>query len=197
MGGMIPRARAYVVSNVGPGRAGAATLAGRGAGVAIADQIHTHVQGLRRYALVLTRNAEDAEDLVQETLTKAIAAAHTWQPGTELRPWLFRILHNAHVSGLRKARVRAEAAPDMPEPVAQPDAMARIELAQVLEALQALPEAQRKPILLVALEEMSYAEAARSLDVPLGTFMSRLGRGRAALRKLMGELRRGKLQLIA
>ena len=165
--------------------------------MAITDQIHTHVQGLRRYALVLTRNAEDAEDLVQETLTRAIAAAHSWQPGTELRPWLFRILHNAHVSGLRKARVRAQAAPDLPEPVAQPEALARIELAQVLEALEALPEAQRKPILLVALEEMSYAEAARSLDVPLGTFMSRLGRGRAALRKLLGELRRGKLQLIA
>ncbi len=165
--------------------------------MAIADQIHTHVQGLRRYALVLTRNPEDAEDLVQETLTKAIAAASSWQPGTELRPWLFRILHNAHVSGLRKARVRAQAAPDLPEPVAQPEALARIELAQVLEALETLPEAQRKPILLVALEDMSYAEAARSLDVPLGTFMSRLGRGRAALRKLMGELRRSKLQLIA
>ena len=165
--------------------------------MAIADQIHTHVQGLRRYALVLTRNPDDAEDLVQETLTKAIAAASSWQPGTELRPWLFRILHNAHVSGLRKARVRANAAADLPEPVAQPEAMARIELAQVLEALETLPEAQRKPILLVALEDMSYAEAARSLDVPLGTFMSRLGRGRAALRKLMGELRRTKLQLIA
>ena len=165
--------------------------------MAIADQIHTHVQGLRRYALVLTRNPEDAEDLVQETLTKAIAAASSWQPGTELRPWLFRILHNAHVSGLRKARVRAQAVPDLPEPVAQPEALARIELAQVLEALESLPEAQRKPILLVALEDMSYAEAARSLDVPLGTFMSRLGRGRAALRKLLGELRRSKLQLIA
>ena len=165
--------------------------------MAIAEQLHTHVQGLRRYAVVLTRNAHDAEDLVQETLTRAIAAAHTWQPGTELRPWLFRILHNAHISGLRKARVRAAAAADLPEPVAEPDALSRLELAQVLEALDTLPEAQRKPILLVALEEMSYAEAARSLDVPLGTFMSRLGRGRAALRKLLGELRRGKLHLIA
>ncbi len=167
--------------------------------MAIAEQIHTHVQGLRRYALVLTRNADDAEDLVQETLTRAISAAHTWQPGTELRPWLFRILHNTHVSGLRRARVRAAAAPDLAaaQPHAQPEAMSRIELAQVLDALDSLPEAQRKPILLVALEEMSYAEAARSLDVPLGTFMSRLGRGRAALRKLMGELRRGKLNLIA
>ncbi len=163
----------------------------------MADRLHEQVQSLRRYALVLTRNPDEAEDLVQETLAKAIAAAHTWQPGSELRPWLFRILHNTHVSGLRKAKVRAEAAADFPEPVAPEHQLASIELRQVLEALQELPEAQRRPIVLVALEDMSYAEAARSLDVPLGTFMSRLGRGRAALRKLMGELRRGKLNLIA
>lgn len=163
----------------------------------LADRLHEQVQSLRRYALVLTRDPNEAEDLVQETLTKAIAAAHTWQPGTELRPWLFRILHNTHVSGLRKAKVRAEAAPDLPEPVAPEHQLAEIELKQVLEALNELPEAQRKPIVLVALEDMSYAEAARTLDVPLGTFMSRLGRGRAALRKLMGEFRRGKLNLIA
>ena len=163
----------------------------------VADRLHEHVQGLRRYALVLTRDATQAEDLVQETLTKAIAAAHTWQPGTELRPWLFRILHNTHISGLRKAKVRAEAAPDLPEPVTGDTQLAAVELRQVLEALDRLPEAQRKPIVLVALQEMSYAEAARSLDVPLGTFMSRLGRGRAALRSLLGEMRRGKLNLIA
>jgi RNA polymerase sigma-70 factor (ECF subfamily) len=161
------------------------------------DRLHEHVQSLRRYALVLTRNPVDAEDLVQETLAKAIAAANSWQPGSELRPWLFRILHNTHVSGVRKARVRAEAAPDLPEPIVPEHQLAEIELRQVLEALEELPEAQRRPIMLVALEDMSYAEAARSLDVPLGTFMSRLGRGRAALRKLMGEMRRGKLNLIA
>lgn len=163
----------------------------------LAERLHENVDGLRRYALVLTRNADDAEDLVQETLTKAIAAAHTWQPGTELRPWLFRILHNTHVSGLRKARVRAAAAPDLPEPVAPEHQLASIELRQVLEVLDSLPEAQRRPIVLVALEDMSYAEAARSLDVPLGTFMSRLGRGRAALRRLLGEMRRSKLHMIA
>ncbi len=163
----------------------------------VADRLHEHVQGLRRYALVLTRDPTQAEDLVQETLTKAIAAASSWQPGTELRPWLFRILHNTHISGLRKAKVRAEAAPDLPEPVARDTQLASVELRQVLDALDRLPEAQRKPIVLVALQEMSYAEAARALDVPLGTFMSRLGRGRAALRTLLGEIRRGKLNLIA
>ncbi len=161
------------------------------------DELHDHIQSLRRYALVLTRDRDTAEDLVQETLTKAIARAETWQPGTALRPWLFRILHNTHVSQIRRAQVRAAAAPDLPAPVAPETQHRQIELQQVLDALDKLPEAQRAPIVLIALEEMSYAEAARSLDVPLGTFMSRLGRGREALRKLVGEIKRGGINLIA
>lgn len=167
------------------------------AGMGLSDELHVHIQGLRRYALVLTRNRDTAEDLVQETLTKAIARAETWQPGTALRPWLFRILHNTHVSQLRRAQVRAAAAPDLPEPVSPETQHRRIELRQVLDAVDKLPEAQRAPILLVALEEMSYAEAARSLDVPLGTFMSRLGRGREALRKLVGEIKRDRIKVSA
>lgn len=161
------------------------------------DQLHEQIAGLRRYALVLTRNRDDAEDLVQDTLTKALDKAHTWQPGTDLRPWLFRILHNTHISNLRKQKVRRVAAVDLPDPVMPETQTVALELKQVLEALEQIPEAQRKPIVLVALEDMSYADAARSLDVPLGTFMSRLGRGRAALRKLLGDMKRGKLQLIA
>ena len=165
--------------------------------MSLADQLHGHIQGLRRYALVLTRNRDDAEDLVQDTLTKAIAKAQTWQPDSDLRPWLFRILHNTHISNMRKVKVRQVAAVDLPDPVVPETQTDHIELRQVLEALQQVPEAQRKPILLVALEDMSYAEAARSLDLPLGTFMSRLGRGRAALRKLVGEFSRGKMNLTA
>jgi RNA polymerase sigma-70 factor (ECF subfamily) len=161
------------------------------------DELHTHIDGLRRYALVLTRNRDVAEDLVQETLTKAIAGADTWQPGTALRPWLFRILHNTHISALRREQVRSAAAPDLPAPVTPETQHRHVELRQVLDALDKLPESQRAPIVLIALEEMSYAEAARSLDVPLGTFMSRLGRGREALRKLVGEIKRGRINLIA
>ena len=160
-------------------------------------ELHTHIESLRRYALVLARDRDQAEDLVQETLTKAIAKADSWQPGTALRSWLFRILHNTHVSQLRRARVRSDAAPDLPEPVTPESQHSHVELRQVLDALQRLPDAQRAPIVMVALEDMSYAEAARSLDVPLGTFMSRLGRGREALRKLVGDIRRGRLNLIA
>lgn len=155
-----------------------------------------YVTSLRRYALVLTRNRDQAEDLVQETLVKAIAASDSWQPGSDLRVWLFRILHNTHISELRRAKVRADARLMLPEPEEESDPTRRIELQQVLDALEQLPEAQRLPIVLVALKEMSYADAARTLDVPLGTFYSRLGRGREALRQIVGKVTTTKLQLV-
>ena len=160
--------------------------------MSLKSDLHTHVAALRRYALVLTRDPAAADDLVQETLTKAIAKADTFQPGTDLRPWLFRILHNTHISDLRRAKTRADAAADLPEAIARECQHTQLELKQVLGALDRLPEAQRLPIVLIALREMSYAEAARSLDVPLGTFMSRLARGREALRKLVRGAATGK-----
>ncbi len=164
--------------------------------MSLKSELHTHIASLRRYALVLARDPVAADDLVQETLTKAIAKADTFRPGTELRPWLFRILHNTHVSELRRAKTRADAAPDLPDPVARECQHTELELKQVLGALDQLPEAQRKPIILIALREMSYAEAARSLDVPLGTFMSRLGRGREALRQIVQGLGKGKVAVL-
>lgn len=163
----------------------------------VVDQLPDHIASLRRYALVLTRDREDAEDLVQECLTRAIAAADTWRPGSDLRVWLFRILHNVHMSDLRKKKVRREATLVLPDSVDAPQ-QAHVELQQVLNALDALPEDQRRPIILVALREMSYAEAADTLDVPLGTFMSRLGRGRAAIRRMMEGLKgAAKFRLVA
>ncbi len=164
--------------------------------MSLKSELHTHVASLRRYALVLTRDTVAADDLVQETLVKAIAKADTFQPGTDLRPWLFRILHNTHISDLRRAKTRADAAADLPEPIARECQHTQLELKQVLGALDQLPEAQRGPIILIALREMSYAEAARSLDVPLGTFMSRLARGREALRRIVQGVATGKLKLM-
>lgn len=161
--------------------------------VSPASEIKAHITSLRRYALVLTRDADAAEDLVQETLVKGIAKVDTLDATSDLRPWLFRIMHNTHVSGLRRAQVRRAAEPDLPEPVTPERQHRHVELQQVLNALDQLPDAQRRPIVLVALEDMSYAEAARSLDVPLGTFMSRLGRGRQALRSLLGNVKPAKL----
>ena len=164
--------------------------------MSLKSELHSHIGSLRRYALVLTRDPVAADDLVQETLVKAIAKADTFQPGSDLRPWLFRILHNTFISDLRRAKTRAEAAVEMPEPVSNECQDTRLELKQVLGALDQLPEAQRMPIILIALREMSYAEAARTLDVPLGTFMSRLGRGREALRKIVQGVGAGKLAIL-
>ena len=164
--------------------------------MSLKTELHAYIGSLRRYALVLTRDAVAADDLVQETLVKAIAKAETFQRGSDLRPWLFRILHNTHVSALRREKTRADAAPDLPEPVARDCQHTQLELKQVLSALDQLPDAQRNPIILIALKEMSYAEAARALDVPLGTFMSRLGRGREALRQIVQGVGKGKLSIL-
>lgn len=162
----------------------------------LTGRIHDQVVSLRRYALVLTRDRDAAEDLVQETLTKAIAAANKWQPGTDLRVWLFSILHNTHVSEMRKRAVRQAARAELPDPVDETDPAKRIELEQVLSALEKLPEEQRQPIVLVALKEMSYADAAKILGLPMGTFYSRLGRGRAALRRLVDGEKTPNLKLV-
>jgi RNA polymerase sigma-70 factor (ECF subfamily) len=149
------------------------------------QEVTRHVVALRRYALALTRDPGDAEDLVQECLTRAIAAADTWREGTSMRTWLFRILHNAHVDSLRRQKVRKNAALPPPLPPQKEGQMLRLEIRDVLVALARIPEPQRRAILLVALEEMRYEEAAALLGIPMGTFMSRLARGREALRRIL------------
>lgn len=168
----------------------------QGGNVSLKTELHAQIGSLRRYALVLTRDAVAADDLVQETLVKAIAKADTFQPGSDLRPWLFRIMHNTFISELRRAKTRADAAPDLVEDVASECQHTSLELKQVIGALDYLPEAQRMPIILIALRDMSYAEAAKVLDVPLGTFMSRLGRGREALRKIVEGVGSAKLSIL-
>jgi RNA polymerase sigma factor (sigma-70 family) len=163
----------------------------------LSEQITGHVTSLRRYAMVLTRKPDEAEDLVQDCLTRAIAAADRWQPDSDLRAWLFRIMHNVFIDNLRKKRVRDAAQPAIAEPAEPPAQPVRVELRQVLDALHALPEHYCEPIVLVAINEMSYADAARVVDVPLGTFMSRLARGREALRRVVGGRKGPHLRLVS
>ena len=146
--------------------------------------------GLKRYALVLTRDAAEAEDLLQDTLLKAYEGRRGWRPDRALRPWLFAIMHNAHVSRIRGRRAEdarivqaTQFAPQSGAPVQD----ARVQLAQVQQAMLALPEEQREALLLVAVEEFRYQEAAAILEIPIGTLMSRLGRARAALRETAGS----------
>lgn len=159
------------------------------------DSLTEHTAGLRRYALALTGGSrQEAEDLVQETLTRAIAAAGSFRRGGSLRAWLFSIMHNAFVSGVRRRRPPTreleEAGGGGPELAHPPSQVTRLEAHDVLAALARLPEAQREAIALIALEEFSYEEAARVLGIPLGTLTSRLARGREALRRITsGEAR--------
>ena len=154
----------------------------------LSNQIVNEVKNLRRYALALTRNATDAEDLVQDCLTRAIASSHTWKPGSNMRSWLFKIMHNIFIDEIRRNRLREAAKKDSDAQYINPPQPATTELGQVLEALSRLPEIYREPIILVAINDMTYAQAAEIIDVPLGTLMSRLSRARQALRRaVQGE----------
>jgi RNA polymerase sigma-70 factor (ECF subfamily) len=145
---------------------------------------------LRRYARALTRDATATEDLVQNCLLRALTRSHLWQPGTNLRAWLFTILHNQHVNELRShARSRMSVPLDdvesmLWEPPAQGMAL---QLRDLSRALDGLPQHQRQTLLLVGLEDMSYDEVAQSMSVSVGTVRSRLNRGRKMLRQLQGE----------
>jgi RNA polymerase sigma-70 factor, ECF subfamily len=153
------------------------------------DLVGREIPRLRRYARALTRNADRADDLVQDTLLRAIAKAHLWQPGTDLRAWLFTVMHNQYVNAVRRA-IRDDNAVDIDQMssslVATTDPTGSRQLQELDRALGRLPEEQRAVILLVGLEGMSYETAAEILSVPVGTVRSRLSRGRDALRRLMG-----------
>ncbi len=150
------------------------------------------VPRLRLYARALRRNREDADDLVQDTLERAWSRAGLWQGVGDMRTWLFSIMHNLHVDALRRGRLdMVELGEHIPEiPVAATQAE-RLDLRDLNKALAALPDEQREVLLLVALEGLAYAEIAEALDIPIGTVMSRLSRGRDRLRGLIaGEARR-------
>jgi RNA polymerase sigma-70 factor (ECF subfamily) len=147
------------------------------------------IPALRRYARALLRNREDADDLVQDVLERAIAGWTRRRETASLRAWMFTILHNLAMDRLRQNKRRGVAEPiDMlhearlATPAHQDAAIACDDM---LALLAALPEDQRSVILLVGIEELSYAEAALVLDVPTGTVMSRLSRGRERLRRMM------------
>jgi RNA polymerase sigma-70 factor, ECF subfamily len=151
--------------------------------------LEVEIPRLRRYARALTRDAVRADDLVQSCLMRAVSKQHLWQPGTDLRAWLFTILHNQHVNDVRRSvreGVQVAVEDIAPALTAAPTALAALELRDLQRALTKLPEEQRQVILLVGLEGMRYEEVAGILGVPVGTVRSRLSRGRDLLRKLMG-----------
>jgi RNA polymerase sigma-70 factor (ECF subfamily) len=148
-----------------------------------------HLPAMRRYALLLTRYPDRADDLVQDALLRAIERVHTCQRDRDLRKWLLAILHNAFVSGWRSsvAQGAALARQSSEEAHVAAPQHSRVHLGEVVEKILELPDDLLQPLALVAFEDMSYQEAAELLQIPIGTLMSRISRARAQLRESTGD----------
>ena len=154
----------------------------------IKAELVSHMKVLRAFAISLTRNGTRADDLVQETVMKAWTNIHSYEPGTNMRAWLFTILRNSFYSERRKAwrEVRDEDGETVEQSVVKPDHDGRLNLSDFRAAFQQLPVEQREVLILVGVLQHSYEDAAEMCDVRVGTIKSRLNRGRARLAELMG-----------
>ena len=151
--------------------------------------MEAEIPRLRRYARALIRSTVAADDLVQATLARGLAKQHLWVEDTNLRAWLFTIMHNQYVNIVRRAvreGVAVEISEREPSFFCAPSQLRSIELRDLDRALAKLPEEQRAVILLTGLEGLSYDAVAEITGVPVGTVRSRLSRGRDMLRRLMG-----------
>lgn len=154
------------------------------------QQLLSTIPRLRRYARSLVFDPSAADDLVQTALERALAHWHQFDQRRDILVWVISIAHNAHMDDRRRRSHLVSVEPldlqDGPDAVAGPvsDPGLRLDL---VAALSRLPVEQREPLLLVTLEQLSYAECAEVLHIPIGTVMSRVSRGRAALRALLDD----------
>jgi len=158
------------------------------------------IPALRRYASSLLRSRQDADDLVHDCLVRALERLHTRREDVQIRVWLFAIMHNLFISQVRRAQVRRRVEPlgehtelEAGLRASQED---RLHWRDLVRALNSLPEEQRSVVLLVTVEDLSYAEVAHALGIPIGTVMSRLARGRERLRQLVGNEARPALRRV-
>lgn len=159
-------------------------------------QLAQWIPHLRRHARGLVLDRELADDLVQETLLRALAREHQWQPDGNLRAWLFTLMHNLFVSDYRRrCRSPVVSVEELPEQASQGDADSECQLRDVSRALERLPPAWREVLLLVSIEGLSYEDAAHVLGIPLGTVMSRLHRARRRLAECL-EDERPRLEVV-
>ncbi len=179
-----------------------------------------HLPSLHHLALRLSRNEKDAEDLVQDTYLRAYRFYHRFEPGTNIRAWLFRILRNQFFNRVQKEKpeasavslddlissgsVRESAFPHSPERTPEEEVIDSITAAEVEEALASLPSEYRLVVTLALSEEMSYKEISKVLRIPMGTVMSRLHRGRKILQSRLFDyvsrrrlIRRDRLDAIS
>jgi RNA polymerase sigma-70 factor (ECF subfamily) len=155
------------------------------------SDIAGEVPYLRRFARALTGDAALADDLVQDCIERALRKQHLFDETRRLRAWLFAILRNLYISGLRRNAhgATAKSVDEMisGEDAVEPEQESRLALSDIASALERLPAAHREVLLLIALEEMSYREVAEIIGVPVGTVMSRLSRARGSLRAMLDD----------
>jgi RNA polymerase sigma-70 factor (ECF subfamily) len=154
---------------------------------AFAAAVAAEIPRLRRFARVLVKHSDAADELVQETLVRAIGAREQFQEGTNLRAWLFTILRHARAAAVRRAARSPFLSPDtMPEAAISGGQEERQAMRDVITAFRRLPPIHREALWVVVVEGLDYAEAAKVLGVPAGTLRSRLSRAREALRRGVG-----------
>jgi RNA polymerase sigma-70 factor, ECF subfamily len=160
--------------------------------------IEQHIPRLRRYARALTGDRSAADDLVQDTLERALSRFHMWRQGSDMRAWMFTIMHNIFINQARsRMRYPHETLDDPTADALQYREPDWSDLRDIGGALEKLPVEQRTVVLLVGLEQFTYEEAARVLEVPIGTVMSRLSRGRERMRVLLGgDFRASALKVV-
>ena len=159
----------------------------------LTQQLEQQIPRLRRYALALVGDPTRADDLVQDCLERAWSRGHLFRPGSDLRAWLFTILHNLHANASRRYNTRP-AEVSLADETYTPSTAATqgdiVALNELRSALTEVPEDQRQVLLMVGMEQMTYQEVAIVLGIPIGTVMSRLHRGRERLRELLGTPRK-------
>jgi RNA polymerase sigma-70 factor (ECF subfamily) len=159
------------------------------------ELIVPYIPNLRRYARALVGDRDGADDLVQDTLERAVRKFHLWRPG-DLRAWLFSIMHNVFINQLKSRKIQPDV--ELDDSFAAPvPSVTGTDVLDLQRALQTLAPEQREVVLLIALEDMSYSDVSRALGIPMGTVMSRLSRGRDRLRRVMdGEAPKAQLRVV-
>lgn len=163
------------------------------------DEIEACIPALRRYARALTRDVDRADDLVQDCIERALRKRGLFQPTGPLQAWLYRMLLNLFRNSLRQTRRRGDHVPIdtlLIEPSIPAPQPGRIDLSEMSRAIDQLPDEQREALLLIVLEGVSYQQAAKILEIPAGTLMSRLHRARSALRQLTGAAEEPRLRTV-
>ena len=159
------------------------------------NQIIPFIPNLRRYARALVGDRDGADDLVQDTLERAVRKFHLWKPG-DLRAWLFAIMHNVFVNQLKARKIGPSVEIDEEMLAARIPTANGTDILDLQRALTTLAPEQREVVLLIALEDMTYSDVSRALGIPIGTVMSRLSRGREKLRKVMDGSARSGLRVV-